>query len=939
MSSWNNRPPSALIAAFLAAWALAVAPGLSGCDDESGHPLTEEELRDRLGIPEDAERVVVFGQNAHLDPGWQKTIPGYYDAFVQDIFLQAARLLDEEPRYHYSICEISFLDLHLQRHPEEAARLSRHAASGRLRIVGGGVTSPDTLLPSTEDLIRDYLLGSLWVKDELDVRPRTAWLPDSFGHSPTTPDLLAAMGYEQVGFARTDGLRTLFLVDFLHMDPIMEGSTAATLASLGSSSFVWKGPYGGEVLAHLMPVDLYCQGDYIDRDGGIALPGEWLGGMERTDREYTNASIAGFIEELKPWSRTPYMFVPVGCDFQMPKSGLVDYLDHWNDDRFSETGVWALAATFEDFMDLLGFHASDLPRLEADMNPYFTGFYATRPELKKLHRLATSALLVSEMFALLLDDSEGEAVQRAMRKTWWNVALANHHDFVTGTSTDDVYETEQLPMLETAVRNAEEIWEEVSHEIAGRVDTSASGGRMAAVVFNPASRDRDAVVVVEIELEPGQAREISVSDGGTLPSQLLAQERHGDGSLARAELAFPARGLPALGYRSFPIHLAAGQATGRASVAMLSEGVPTQDPALADEVVLENGLIRAVLRRQGGWVLASLVDLRSGLDLVGGPSAVLVPYQDDGGLWRLGMETPGRDQCAFTAGEELTAGGGDLFILQPGPVLAAVRIASPPGTEEYVREFKLAESSSWLEMTVEGAAGEGITITARFEAAADGIFTTAVPGGMVMRPFEKLYSPTFWPATEFVDLSDPGRGAGLALLTGQSTGFSCSADGKLEVMVLRNAEQEKCDFLGGKGTDPSRHSIRLGLYPHAGDVLAGKVLEAGLSFNAPPRAVLTGIHAGVLPASGSLVTVGDGAWVSALKRAEDGRGVILRLVPTADAAAKAEKVAINAGLLDFGSAAHIDALERTSDIPPPERMEEHIQVELRGALTTLRLLP
>ena len=173
----------------------------------------------------------------------------------------------------------------------------------------------------------------------------------------------------------------------------------------------------------------------------------------------------------------------------------------------------------------------------------------------------------------------------------------------------------------------------------------------------------------------------------------------------------------------------------------------------------------------------------------------------------------------------------------------------------------------------------------------------------------------------------------------QSTGFSCDANGKLDVMVLRNAEQEKCDFLGGKGTDPSRHSIRLGLYPHAGDVLAGKVLEAGLSFNAPPRAVLTGIHAGVLPASGSLVTVGDGAWVSALKRAEDGRGVILRLVPTADAAAEAEKVAINTGLLDFGSAAHVDALERASDIPPPERMEEHIQVELRGALTTLRLLP
>ncbi|MBN2494987.1 MAG: hypothetical protein JXR96_10385 [Deltaproteobacteria bacterium] len=918
---------------LLAALSLLAVSGLCGCDAEPEPALpTEADLRARLGIPEQAERVIVFGQNAHLDPGWQHTIPDYYDLFVEQIFLQAAQLLDEQPRYYYSICEISFLDHHVREHPEELARLVRHAASGRLRIVGGGVTSPDTLLPSTEDLLRDYLLGRAWVTDRLGVTPHTAWLPDSFGHSPTTPDILSAAGYTGVGFARTDGMRTPYLTDFAGLDPIMPGSTAATLAELESSTFVWKGPFGGRVLAHLMPVHLYCQGDNIDHDG-MPVPGGWLWGTERTDREYTHKSIAHFIEELEPFSRTPYMFVPVGCDFQLPKHGLVEYMDAWNAERFPETGTWALAATFEDFMDLIRFHASDLPELELDMNPYFTGFYASRPELKRLQRAASAALLIAEIFSLLLEDERSSAVQATQKEIWWDVAVANHHDFVTGTSTDEVYAVEQIPMLEHAASRAERIWSQVAGQIASSVDTSASGSALAAVVFNPASQRRDRVVHLDLELQPGQARDLSVRDAeGALPSQVLSARRHADGSLERAELAFVARGLPALGYGSYGIDPAPGQAAGGVCLEMLSAGAPTQDPSAADEVVMENGLVRAVLSRQAGWALTSLVDLERGREMLRAPSAGLVPYRDDGGLWRLGMETPGVQGCGFTAGEDLTASGGDLSVLHAGPVVAAVQIASPPGTRDYVREFRLEESAGWLELLAEGAASEGFTITTRIESAVrDGVLSTAVPAGMVQRPFEKIFSPTFWPVTECADLSAPAAGMGLSVLTAQSTGVSADESGRLEVLLLRNARSEKCDILGGVGTDPARHRLRLALYPHAGDASSARVLEAGLAYNAPARAVWTDSHAGALPDSGALVTLGEGAWVSALKRAEDGNGFVIRL------SGGEPVLEIEPGLLDFGSAVYVDAIERSLDLPPPAWQARRLLAVHRGALTSLRL--
>src|SRR5438105_3894336 len=146
----------------------------------------EAGLRARLGVPAGAQRVVIFAQNSHLDVDWQKTFPDYYASYVEAILLESRQLLNAQPRARYSVAEMAYLQKHLQSHPEESAALHALAASGALRVVGGGRTSPDTLLPETEMLLRDYLYGVRFAEDTLGARPRAAWLPDSFGHAATT---------------------------------------------------------------------------------------------------------------------------------------------------------------------------------------------------------------------------------------------------------------------------------------------------------------------------------------------------------------------------------------------------------------------------------------------------------------------------------------------------------------------------------------------------------------------------------------------------------------------------------------------------------------------------------------------------------------------------------------------------------------------------------
>ena len=67
----------------------------------------------------------------------------------------------------------------------------------RLHFTGSGVTTPDTLLPEDELILRDLLVGQEWLRSRgMHQEPRLLYLPDSFGHSPGLPALLHAAGID-----------------------------------------------------------------------------------------------------------------------------------------------------------------------------------------------------------------------------------------------------------------------------------------------------------------------------------------------------------------------------------------------------------------------------------------------------------------------------------------------------------------------------------------------------------------------------------------------------------------------------------------------------------------------------------------------------------------------------------------------------------------------
>ena len=851
-------------------WVFLVLGLAPACDTEGTqlpvpHPISADELalRRQLGVPDDAQTVIVFAQTAHLDIDWQKTFDDYYSTWVESIFLAARPILDAQPRAFYSVAEMAYLAQHLQAHPEELAPLQAHAARGALRIVGGGMTSPDTLLPEGEMLARDFLYGIQFAEDTLGVTPKAAWLPDSFGHGGTAPDILAAAGYTSVAFSRIDGSPTIFEQIFIRDHAPLPGSDAQKLLELGTADFLWQGLGGKTILAHFLSGEgLYCAGDNIDYDEHLEVPGGHIGTFDGDDPAFTDARIDSYVSDLSPYTKTPYMFVPVGCDFQQPKAQLIAYLDGYNQRRYPKTGVWAVAAPFDDYASLVSHWSDVLPTIQGDLAPAYMGFYGSRADIKRGTRDAARPFWVAETFASLLGADAAAAVAAA-KPALTELTRSDHHDFVTGTSADDVVANEQMPLLANAQAAGQAELSAVAAALARRVPMQR-GATSRVVALNASSRTVDDVATFALPLVNGAAPTVAASVGGTaLPMELVAPQAGDTTATFRVALS----AMPPMGWRA--IDLSPGTASPPAQQVTLSlldaNGAPATGSNVTD-VVLSNAHVRAEWRAQpgGAFALTSLT-IDGSSEAIAAPSLTTNDYTDTGGLWRLGNEMSG---CVLTPIAPSPVPD-TVTVLESTPLVAHVSFSSASST----REAWLSAGAVGLELALVTGAAQGTTRTAQFDFAvpAGATMLTSSPLGYAERAPERVYDPTFYPAVGWAEV------AGWAVLLRQSTGVRMSTPGVMELMAARDARSEACDVMGGTGSDPGTHRIEWRI-EHVASAADAEVAAQAYGRWLDLEVVGTDQAAAPdLAVEGSLATLDGAGVISAIKPADRGGGVVVRV--------------------------------------------------------------
>ena len=188
----------------------------------------------------------VFGQS-HLDLAWLWPVEETLRKTARTYTNQLA-LMDEYENYQFLLCEPPILETLKELYPNVYQRVRDKIAAGAFHPEGALWVESDTNIPSGESLIRQFVWGKRWYRNELGVDSKMAWMPDTFGFSAVLPQIMKKC---QVPYFATQKL--------IRQDPECE--------PFPYNVFWWEGMDGSKVLSHTFKKNNanFQSGDLITR--------------------------------------------------------------------------------------------------------------------------------------------------------------------------------------------------------------------------------------------------------------------------------------------------------------------------------------------------------------------------------------------------------------------------------------------------------------------------------------------------------------------------------------------------------------------------------------------------------------------------------------------------------------------------------------------------
>ncbi len=814
---------------------------------------------------------VLVCPTSHLDWDWHDTFVEYceigpptgyngdvatgYGGAVNDILGGVCQLLSPPPpssgpSFYYSLAEVAYLQAFLAANPDKLALLQ--SADGFV-LMGGGITSPDNLICHGEVFIRNYLVGRRWLESvgmagHVD---SVAWLPDDFGHDPQLPVALAAMGLQFLGLSRVPGSVQPFANIPLDKSPSM----AAKLES-GGLVFPWIAEDGSTILTHFMPATY-----------GAPWDGQHPTGLQAFVE--SNVSMAWpTIDGLTA------MFSPAGGDFVFSQwnqpgnaGSWLTMVNGYNQNTSKKAGdPPATTGTFSQFMTAVAGSAKN-PQAPLLAQNYWTGIFASRPRLKVLHYRAAQRALAAEAAAALLRMTSTYAsavlddLDTAVDEIWQVLVPSSHHDYITGTSPDRVYWTEQLPQLELADRLADQCLTRAAGLIAAAVTLPSGPSQGSPVVlFNPVGWQRGGVVHLPAGAVTGSFGSVI---GGIGSVQTAA-----DGGLL---FQVPAD-IGSFGY----------------ATVFLKPGTPVTNPlpSPSDIVKVATDRVALTLDRSKAWAITSLVIDGAEMLPPNGPSKSarvgnsIRLYKDTGNLYQFGNEplqmsqdyttkppTPVPIMGTFKDSDTKLAGDAGEWI-EHGPVRWHFRatLTGAYGSQpvSYTLDYLIHAGEPVLRIRLTGAAPPATSVLTSFDLAAHSRAGYGLTYGTAQHwddhaPVPYWTDPTFRATHDFVQTTG-SVGPELAIYH-QSVPAWATLDSKdkwqLLGALLRNNDGTD---RGAAGTDPGVHTMEYAIgRTDTNPVATGDALGTALYVNNPLVPAVVGINrpnTGVsLPLAASLATI------------------------------------------------------------------------------------
>lgn len=887
--------------------------------------------------------VAVVVPHTHWDREWYapfETMRFFLVQFLDEL----VETLEREPGLPAFLLDgqAVILEDYLEVRRGQRDRVRALVAAGRLRP-GPFYVQPDEFHVSGEALVRNLLVG-IAAGREFGWVMREGYLPDTFGHVHQLPQILR-------GF----GIGTFYAMRGFGADVDETGS-----------QFWWEAPDGSRVRVEWLTESYSNAAILTDDPARMSLR---HGVLVRYD------SLPELLDRLAARSPTGVLLLLNGGDHLRVQAGVPRLV------RSLDAGVRAdlRLGGLEEFSRLVAGRPAPGRVVRGELrhgarHDVFDGIGSTRTPMKALNERTEAHLAgVAERLDALATLTDGRSSVDSLRYAWRELLKNHAHDSICGCSVDAVHD-------EMAMRFAKvgQVARAVSQDALARLAAAAVPAGPAEVVpvavVNPSAFPRTGPVQAEVVFDLGApvgqrhfgwAQQQGVDPAGyrlldpqgrAVPLAVVAAEEvtvadalNRRKELLRDRIGFLARDVPPLAtavYRLVPAAPGQGPAP---SAPATRAGHALRNDALIVEVGPDGTL--AVTARATGRRFDGLLELLDDGDA--GDEYGFGPLPGDGALSSRTAEwtvRPGAEPYSLLARATLSVPGSvtrerTARAADPVDLPVAVVVRLPPGADRVDVEVTVDNQARDHRLRLRFPTGTG---------ARSSLAESAY--GLVHRAHE-LPDSTGWQERpsgafalrRFVALEDDA--AGLQVLAEGLHEYSCPADGLLDLTLLRSVgwlarldHPRRPHKVGPQVRTPGaqclgRHTFRLAIRPYEAPARAGDLFRAAEEFSVPLQGWAvqgrsSGSPDGARPRLGLAVSPAD-VVLSAVKTAEDGDGLIVRVFNSAPAAVTA--------VLRPGfpvAAAQRCSLEETDPQPLAVAAGGAVTVPLEaGQIATVRLHP
>jgi len=375
--------------------------------------------------------------HSHLDLAWLWQLLHTREKAART-FSTVLKLMDEYPDYTFVQSSPQLYKFIKEDYPEIYAKIKEKIKEGSWEVTGGMWVEADCNLTSGESLVRQFLHGRRFIKEEFDLDWNILWLPDVFGYSWALPQIIKKSEMQY------------FMTTKISWSQFNRPEY---------DTFKWRGIDGTEVLTHFITTPEVNNDEAFYTYNGILSPESVKGSWDNYQQQEINDQLLLAYGWGDGGGGPTREMIEAGRKMQQIPG-------------MSEIKFGRAEEYFKQLAERLE-GKKDLPVWDGELYlEYHRGTYTSQAEIKKNNRRAEIMLHDTELFrAFAAQEAELDYPTEKLQQNW-EIALKNQfHDILPGSSIKEVYQdstAEFKQLFNTLEAELKRGLEKISAQIAGK---------------------------------------------------------------------------------------------------------------------------------------------------------------------------------------------------------------------------------------------------------------------------------------------------------------------------------------------------------------------------------------------------------------------------------------------------------------------------------------